>query len=86
MHGATVAKKVCKQRSLVKMMLAFTHSNPFSNGPMYRCNIHHGFFDSTANNHDLSNATSEAAKQIYCHSVLFHKSGTATFKPLNRVM
>jgi DNA polymerase V len=86
MHGARVAEKVCKQGSLIKMMLAFSHSNPFSDGPIYRCNIHHGFFESTANNRDLSNATSKAAKQIYCQSVLFHKSGKETFEPLNRVM
>ena len=86
MHGEKVAKKACKQGSLIRMIVAFAHSSPFAEGQIYRRNIHHGFFDATADNRDLAIAASEAAKQIYRPGVLFHKSGVGAIELLDNAM
>jgi DNA polymerase V len=86
MHSEKVARKARKQGSLIKMMVAFAHSSPFSNGQIYRRNIHHGFFDATADSRDLAIAASEAAKQIYRPGVLFHKSGVGAIELVDNTM
>jgi DNA polymerase V len=86
MHAEKIAKKARKQGSLIKMIVAFAHSNPFADGQIYRRNIHHGFFDATADSRDLAFAASEAAKQIYRPGVLFHKSGVGAIELLDNTM
>ena len=86
MHGEKVAKKARKQGSLIKMIVAFAHSSPFADGQIYRRNIHHGFFDATADSRDLAIAASEAAKQIFRPGVLFHKSGVGAIELLDNTM
>lgn len=86
MHAEKIAKKARKQGSLIKMIVAFAHSNPFADGQIYRRNIHHGFFDATADSRDLAFAASEAAKQIYRPGVLFHKSGVRAIELLDNTM
>jgi DNA polymerase V len=86
MHSEKVARKARKQGSLIKMMVAFAHSSPFSDGQIYRRNIHHGFFDATADSRDLAIAASEAAKQIYRPGVLFHKSGVGAIELVDNIM
>jgi DNA polymerase V len=86
MHSEKVARKARKQGSLIKMMVAFAHSSPFSDGQIYRRNIHHGFFDATADSRDLAIAASKAAKQIYRPGVLFHKSGVGAIELVDNTM
>ena len=62
------------------------HIAYFASWQIYRRNIHHGFFDATADSRDLAIAASAAAKQIYRPGVLFHKSGVGAIELVDGAM
>ena len=73
-HGATVARKLRKQRSLAKQLLIFASSSAHQE-PYYKKSLVHQFTVATANTQTFAEAIERALTVIYQPNVQFYKCG-----------
>lgn len=73
-HATIVAKKVRKQKSLIKKLMVFAASSPHDDA-YYKQAIVYPFVNATNNTCEIAAAINKAMPSIYCQGVRFYRCG-----------